>query len=58
MPSSVANAIPAAPKLASRMVPEGGFDSNSLTKKGAASALPRNDRRSVFTASFYFTWME
>jgi hypothetical protein len=36
------------------MVPEGGFDSNSLTKNGAASALPKNDRRVVFTGSFYF----
>jgi hypothetical protein len=35
MPSSVENAIPFAPKLASRSVPEGGFDIISRTKNGA-----------------------
>ena len=53
MPSRVENAIPLAPKAASRRVPEGGFDSISRTINGAAmAALPalvRKDRRSVIT---------
>ena len=46
--------MPAAPKLARRTVPEGGFDSNSRIKNGAANAplpaLRKNDRRSVIMA--------
>ena len=57
MPSSVEKAMPLAPKLASRSVPEGGFESRSRTKKGAARAAPpvfrRNDRRSVIKGLFY-----
>ena len=57
MPSSVEKAMPLAPKLARRRVPEGGFESISRTKKGAvtvaAAASRRNVRRSVITGLFY-----
>jgi len=54
MPSSVENAIPEAPKLARRRVPEGGFARRSRMKKGdAARVVRRKDRRSEITGSFY-----
>jgi plastocyanin len=49
--------MPFAPKLANRRVPEGGFDSISRMKNGAAIAAfrarDRKDRRSVITGSYY-----
>src|SRR5665213_188905 len=53
IPSSVEYAIPLAPKLARRRVPEGGFDSNSRTKNGALPATRKNDRRLLVTGLFY-----
>src|SRR5487761_1897045 len=47
MPSSVENAMFPEPKAARRTVLDGGFDSISRTKNGAAAAVCKNDRRGI-----------